>query len=516
MAYARGWPHRLALLCGLVLLVALPTALPATPERLVRVTLLQLNDVYQLSPVDKGMRGGLARVATLRQQIMVESPHTLFLLAGDTISPSVASNVFKGAQMIAAWNALGLGYAALGNHEFDFGPDVLRERMRESHFTWLAANVIDRKTGRPFGGMPPYVIHDFDGVKVGLFGLLTPDTALSSSPGPEVEFGDPFTTAAQLVPEMRAQGAQVVIAITHLTMRQDKQLGRSAAIDVIIGGHEHTLLESLSGRTPIFKMGSDARHLGRIDLTIEASSGALESIDWQVIPVTSEVPEDPSVAALVAQYEQQLAAELDQPVGSVSVVLDARQETNRSRETNLGSFIADAYRQATNADVALFNGGSIRSNTTYGPGMLSKRDVLSILPFENPVVKIEVTGEVLRAALEHGVSQAAEDREAGHFPQVSGLRFSFDGRHPPGSRVVSLTVNGQPLDAQHLYTLATNAYVANGGDGYTMFRGRRYLITPEEAQVEAVMVMNALAALGPSAPHTDGRTERLDATAGER
>lgn len=512
MIPARGWRRRLALLWGLGLLVALSTALPAAAEPLVRVTLLQLNDVYQLSPVDKGMRGGLARVATLRAQIMVESPHTLFLLAGDTISPSVASNIFKGAQMIAAWNTLGLDYAALGNHEFDFGPDILRERMRESRFTWLAANVIDRKTGQPFGGMPAYAMREFDGVKVGLLGLLTPDTAFSSSPGPDVEFRDPFTTAAQLVPKMRAQGAQVIIAVTHLAMRQDKQLAQSAAIDVIIGGHEHTLLESLSGRTPIFKMGSDARHLGRIDLSIDASSGALESIDWQVIPVTSEVPENPSVAALVAEYEQKLAAELDQPVGSVNVVLDARQETNRSRETNLGSFIADAYRKAANADVALFNGGSIRSNTTYGPGLVTKRDVLAILPFENPVVKIDVTGEVLQAALEHGLSRVAEEREAGRFPQVSGLRFSFDGRRPPGSRVVSLAVNGQPLDAQHTYTLATNAYMANGGDGYTMFRGRPYLISPEEAQVEAVVVIKALAAMGLSAPQTDGRIQRLDAT----
>jgi 5'-nucleotidase len=515
MAHTRGWPRMLALLCGLVLLVALSTALPEAPERLVHVTLLQLNDVYQLSPVDRGMRGGLARVATLCKQIMVESPHTLFLLAGDTISPSVASSLFKGAQMIAAWNALGLDYAVLGNHEFDFGPDVLRQRMRESRFTWLATNVIDRQTGQLFGGMSAYAMREVGGVKVGLLGLLTPDTALSSSPGPDVEFRDPLTTAAQLVPEMRAQGARVIIAITHLPMPQDKQLARAAAIDVIIGGHEHTLLQSLSGRTPIFKMGSDARHLGRIDLNIDASSGALESIDWQMIPVTREVPEDPPVAALVAEYERKLAAALDQPVGSVSVVLDARQETNRSRETNLGSLIADAYRKAVDADVALLNGGSIRSNTTHGPGMLSKRDVLAILPFENPVVKIEVTGKVLRDALEHSVGRVAEEREAGRFPQVSGLRFSFDGRHPPGSRVVSLTVNGQPLDTQHTYTLATNAYVANGGDGYTMLRGRRYLITPEEAQVEAVIVLNALAAMGLSAPHTDGRIQRLDATAAE-
>src|SRR5713101_7259138 len=116
----------------------------------VRVTLLQVNDVYQFTPVDGGVRGGLARVLTLRRQIMAESPHALYLLAGDTISPSVESNTYHGSQMIDAWNASGLDYATFGNHEFDFGPDVLRERMRESHFKWLAANVIDKKTGNTF------------------------------------------------------------------------------------------------------------------------------------------------------------------------------------------------------------------------------------------------------------------------------------------------------------------------------------------------------------------------------
>ena len=124
----------------------------------VRVTLLQVNDVYQISPVDKGKRGGLARIPTLRQKIAEESPHTLYLLAGDTLAPSVASNIFKGRQMIAVWNATGLDYAALGNHEFDFGDAILRERMRESKFTWLGSNVFDRKTGKLFGDMPPFVV----------------------------------------------------------------------------------------------------------------------------------------------------------------------------------------------------------------------------------------------------------------------------------------------------------------------------------------------------------------------
>ena len=176
----------------------------------VRVTLLQVNDVYQFAPVDAGTRGGLARVLTLRKQIMRESPHTLFLLAGDTISPSIESNTYKGKQMIEAWNASGLDYATFGNHEFDFGPDVLRERMRESEFKWLAANVIDKKSGKLFADTPEFVVREFEGVKVGIFGIVLQETLQTSRPGPNVDILDPCTTAAGAVPKIHAAGAHVI------------------------------------------------------------------------------------------------------------------------------------------------------------------------------------------------------------------------------------------------------------------------------------------------------------------
>ncbi|MCA1631159.1 MAG: 5'-nucleotidase C-terminal domain-containing protein [Acidobacteria bacterium] len=488
---------------------------PARDET-VRVTLLQVNDVYQISPVDKGRRGGLARVAALRKQIAAESPHTLYLLGGDTLAPSVASNIFKGRQMIATWNATGLDIAVLGNHEFDFGDAVLRERMRESKFTWLGSNVFERKTGRIFNGMPPYVVREFEGVKVGFFGLTTTDTAQSSSPGKDIEFRDPCRTARGALSALRARGVRTVVAVTHLTLAEDKRLARCApGLDAIIGGHEHTVLTSLSGRTPIFKMGSDARNLGRIDLFISKRTRGLVSMDWEIIPVTDETKEDPQAAAVVAEFEKTLSAELDKPVGRTTVRLDARQETSRAQETNLGSYIADAYRQQTGAQVAILNGGSIRSNTTYGPGELSKRDVLSILPFENPVVMVEVTGAQIRAALEHGVSRVREEKEAGMFPQVSGLRFSYDARRPAGRRVTSIQVwtnenENAPLDDKKIYTLAANTYVLGGGDGYTMFQGVKFLITPEEAQVEPAVLMNTISKAGEIAPRTDGRIKRID------
>jgi 2',3'-cyclic-nucleotide 2'-phosphodiesterase (5'-nucleotidase family) len=483
-------------------------------DETVRVTLLQVNDVYQISPVDKGRRGGLARVATLRKQIAAESPHTLYLLAGDTLSPSVASNIFKGRQMIATWNATGLDIAVLGNHEFDFGDSVLRERMNESKFSWLGSNVFDRKTGKLFNSMPPFVVREFEGVRIGFFGLTTTDTAQSSSPSKDVEFRDTCLTARGALRALRARGVRTVVAVTHLTLAEDKRLARCApGIDAIIGGHEHTVLTSLSGRTPIFKMGSDARNLGRIDLFISKRTRELQSMDWEIVPVTDEIKEDPQAASVVAEFEKTLSAELDKPVGRTTVALDARQETNRTVETNLGSYIADAYRQQTGAQVALLNGGSIRSNTTYGPGELSKRDVLSILPFENPIVMVEVTGAQVRAALEHGVSRVREEKEAGLFPQVSGVRFTYDGRRPAGARVTSITIdadNGAPLDDKKIYTLAANTYVLGGGDGYTMFQGVKFLITPEEAQVEPAVLMNTISKAQEIAPKTDGRIKRVD------
>ncbi len=480
------------------------------PPKTLRVTLLQLNDVYQISPVDKGRNAGLARVATLRKKVLGESPNTLFLLGGDTISPSVASSIFKGEQMIAVWNAIGLDYAVLGNHEFDFGNDILLKRMRESKFVWLGSNVIDRDTGKQFNNMPPYVIREFGDVKVGLFGLLMTDTATSSKPGPNIRFVDPFLTARRVVRQMRAKGAKVIIAITHLAMSDDKRLARSGLVDVIIGGHEHELLQSHAGRAPIFKWGSDARVLGRIDLNIYARTGKIESIDWAGIPVTDATPDDPATAAVIAEYEKKVSAEMDKPVGRSAVELDATSLNNRNRETNLGNLITDAFRQATNADAALLNGGSIRAGMTYQPGPITKRDVIAMLPFETPVVKVEISGAQLKAALENGVSKVVEESESGRFPQVSGLQFGFDGRKPAGSRVVKVMVGGQPLDEKKVYTLAVNSYLTGGGDGYSMLKGLKLLIPQESAEIDSTILGNAIAAAGEVAPKVEGRIKRLD------
>src|SRR6185312_573250 len=264
---------------ALVLLIAALFSITAQEKTQcnVKVTLLQVNDVYQFAPVDQGKAGGLGRVLTLKKSIQQENTNTLLLMAGDTISPSVESITYKGAQMIEAWNAIGLDYATYGNHEFDFGPDVLAQRVTESKFGWIAANVIDKRSGQPFGGAKRFVVREFSGVKIGIFGLVLPETKITSRPGDNVEFRSPCDTAKQMVSEIHDHGAKVVVALTHLSMREDKEVARCADVDVIIGGHEHSLLESSAGGAPIFKMTSDARELGRIDLNI-LSDGSLDSI----------------------------------------------------------------------------------------------------------------------------------------------------------------------------------------------------------------------------------------------
>jgi 5'-nucleotidase len=299
-------------------------------------------------------------------------------------------------------------------------------------------------------------------------------------------------TAKEIVPKMRAAGANAIVGLTHLFMFQDKELAKCAEFDLILGGHEHTLLQSSSGGTPIFKMTADARELGRFNLNFDRQTKKLESIDWEIIPVTNKITEAAEFASVFDKYKN-LLQKLAEPVGLTGVVLDALSLSSRTKETNIGNYIADAYRNAAKSDVALVNGGSIRADLTYNPGALTKRDVLSILPFNNPIVKVEISGKTLRQVLEHGVARSAEDNEPGRFPQISGMAFKFDAAKPAGNRVTEITVGGKPLDEKKNYTLATSDFlVSRGGDGYTMFKDAKVLIKAEEAAKDSEVFEQAI------------------------
>jgi 2',3'-cyclic-nucleotide 2'-phosphodiesterase (5'-nucleotidase family) len=474
----------------------------AEPE--VRITLLQVNDVYTLEPVDGGRRGGFARLATLIKRIRQENPLTLVALAGDVISPSVASTLLKGEQMIAGLNVIGLDLATFGNHEFDFGPAVLRQRMRESAFTWISANVLDRRTGRPFGDAESHVFLTLGGVRVGIYGLTTPETMATSSPGPDVEIRDAIAVARALTGELRGRGAQLLVAVTHQEMGEDRALAAAAGVelDVILGGHEHEPLIAEEGRTLITKGGSDARYLVQVDLWV-GGDGALRERSWTFHEVSARIPPDPRTEAVVRAYGARLDRELDVVVGRTAVALEGRRGRLRAEETNLGDFIADAMRARAGADVALINGGGIRSDRVIPPGPLTRRDLAAMSPFGNVVVTLELTGATLRTVLEQALPQ--RDREAGGFLQVSGLEVMYDPAGPVGQRVVGVMVGGVPLEPARRYTAAVVDYIAAGKDGLTAIREARVLVDAMSGPLLADVLLEAVAAQPTIAPRTDGR-----------
>lgn len=498
----------LALLFGSLIFLGLAPSLHAAAptERSARLTILQLNDLYDITPVEKGKKGGLSRVATLRDRIVSEVPHSVFVLAGDFLSPSTMSSTFQGSQMVAALNAVGLDLATFGNHEFDFGPAVTKERMRESRFTWVSSNILEPETGLPFGGAASFVLREYGGVRVAFLGLTTPATHTLSKGAAGLTFLDPIQAAKAVVARARRAKADVIVALTHQDMADDEQLAASVpGIDLILGGHEHTPLDARVGRTLILKTGSDAVALGRIDLLVTLGKGGrrVEST-WKLLPVTDEIPDQPEVAAVVKRYADLTAAALSVGVGETKLPLDTRGEMVRTRESAVGNLIADLMKDALGADVALVNGGGIRGNAIFPAGPLRRDDVLKILPFANKVVKLEVTGEVLRAALENGLSQI--EKTAGRFPQCSGLRLSFDPTRPAGSRLVSVTVGGRALDPRAHYTLATFDFLHGGGDGYAMLQQARVLVKAENGPMDSDLILDRLKQ-GPIAPVLDGRLQ---------
>jgi 5'-nucleotidase len=473
---------------------------PGAPGSTAPLTILQVNDVYEMLPVDGA--GGLARVATLKKTAAAAGRTPVLIIAGDFLSPSVASSVFKGRQMIAAFNAAGLDVATLGNHEFDFGDDALIERMGEARFQWVVANVIDTRTGRPIGGAAPYVLRTFGPLHVAFLGLCLNTTEISPETLTHTRIDDPIETAARYVPEMKRAGADVVVAVTHLAFDDDRRLAaRFPDIDLIVGGHEHYPITATENRTLITKAGSDAKFVARIDVN-RTAAGVVERF-YSLIPVTAGVQDDPATLAVVTDFESRLGAELQAVIGTSLVPLDAETVRLRAGETNLGDFFADVIRDAAKADLAIVNSGSIRGERIYPAGTITRRNVIDMHPFGGVVCVVAVSGAVVRQALENGVSKLPAS--AGQFPQISGMTMAVDARAPAGSRVTQVLVNGQPLDPARTYSVAITDYMLGGGDDYTMFPGQRVLVSPESGSLIANVLEEAIETRKEIAPAVDGR-----------
>src|SRR5215510_3608650 len=343
---------------------------PGAPRQTAPLTLLQINDVYSIAPLPNDL-GGLARVATLKQNLARAGRTPFMVLAGDFLSSSVESTVFKGEQMIAGLNAAGLDLATLGNHEFDFGTDVLIQRMAAAKWQWVVSNVIDLRTGKPIGGAPPYVVRTFGSLKVGFLGLCLASEGIRSETSKQIRIVPPLEAAAEYLPALQREGVDVIVAVTHLTFAEDRELAEHfPEISLIIGGHEHFPIAAVENRTLISKAGSDAKFVARIDVN-RRTNGTIERF-YELLPITNALADEPQTKAVVDAYEARLGLELNTVIGRTNAPLDAVSVRLRASETNAGNLVADAMRADTGAEIAILNSGGIRSDRIHAAGAVNR------------------------------------------------------------------------------------------------------------------------------------------------
>lgn len=497
---------RTRLVAAPLLAIMLGAGLPAWAQS-GTLTFLHVNDVYEIAPV-KG-QGGFGPLMTLLKRERAAAPDAITTVGGDFLSPSLLSGTTRGEQMIALFNAIGVDAVTFGNHEFDFGPDLLKQRMAESKFPWIGTNVRSAD-GSAFAGTAPSWTRTIDGITIGFLGLITPDTARLSSAGPSLDFPPVLETAAAAVKELRTKGASVVVALTHLTIEEDRELASKVkGIDLILGGHDHDPISFYEGSTLILKAGHDAQYLGVVKLAVEtkdAGKGPATTTvptEWRFV-TTAGVAPDPEVETVVEGYTRRLDSDLAAVIGTTTTELDSRKDVVRSREASMGNLIADALRDTLKADVAITNGGGIRADALHPAGStLTRKDIFAELPFGNVGVLVEMSGQDLISTLEHGVSKVEE--KAGRFPQVSGLTMTYDPKAPAGRRVTSIMVGGKPVDPQATYRVATNDYMLKGGDGYAAFPRSKVIVDASGAVLLATIVMNHVEAKKTVAPTVDGR-----------
>lgn len=472
-----------------------------------KITVLHFNDVYNIEERTEEPVGGAARMKTALKQYTDRNP--LILFSGDALAPSILSTFTKGEQMIPVLNKFGTHCAVYGNHDFDFGIDTLLETVSKMDFPWLMSNVTDNETGRPLADGKITHIFDWWGRKIGLIGLVECEwlDTLSTINPEEVTYTDYVTAGTMLTKELKeVKKCEVVIALTHMRTHNDIRLAENVPdIDLILGGHDHVYEKKKVNGTYILKSGTDFRNFSVVTLDFSGENGL--QVDIASVDVTKEFEPDPELASLLDKYKDKMDAEMCKELGEFEVDLDGRFSSIRTMETNLGTFVCDIMVAATNADFALLNSGTLRSDMVHPAGPFFLKDLLLILPMIDPIVLLELTGPQVIACLENGVSKwpALE----GRFPQVSGINFAFDPSKPPGQRVNPKLVkigdeyidmgsddDKKPGQEQpRTYRMATKSYLMKGKDGYDCLVDAKVLIDEEEGPQLTYAVQNHFKAL---------------------
>jgi len=431
---------------------------PVLGVQALELTILHINDVYHISRGNDP--GGLTRVATYAKKLRLENPNVWLTFGGDGLFPSIESLAFKGKQMVDGFNAAHVDYAVLGNHEFD-DPDVnvIKKRLKESKFPWLAAN-IKTKEGKPFPNTHDFIVIEKEGFKIGIFGAcLLFDNQIQN-----LNYEDPVEAASRAIDELKKQNPDLIVGLTHLNFYQDQEIAkRHPEVDLILGGHEHDNRFSHVGGTLIIKSDSEARlnYLVKIKVKREQDGKATKEIMVKAIPLTTDTPEDPDLLEIAQKYKDQLEKELgpDERIGRLRTDLVVEENgilAHHFRETNVCDLIADAYRDVAQTDVALEMAGAIKYEENIPQGRMTHYKMLSLLPQNDKLVTLRLKGATLKLVLNRWLANEGN----GGFPCVSGLSVTYDQSRPYGDKVLGLKIGGGNLDQEKIYALATNSWAA--------------------------------------------------------
>lgn len=488
--------------------LGLSTALLAAPafaqdSTTVNVTFLLVNDIYAIDNTSD--QGGFGRLAAVVNSERAANENTIYAVAGDVLSPSLLSSFDQGEHIIELFNMTPPDIFVPGNHEFDFGEDVFRTRMAELDAPLLAANMRN-EDGTRVDGFVDTMMMDVDGFMIGIIGLAADDSDEKSSPG-TIQITSALETGVTEADRLREEGADMIVAVAHANIGVDREMQASGEFDLILSGDDHDLRIIYDGRTALVESGEEAEYVTAIDVTATIRDGDRRrvGIDYAFRPMsTLGMEPDATVQTRLDELNELLDTELDVALGTITAELDSRRATVRTQEATMGNLVADGMRAAVGADIAITNGGGIRADNLYSPGTeLTRRDILSELPFGNVNIMIELTGAQVLAALENGFSRVED--VSGRFPQVSGITVEADLTREPGDRVTSVMVGGTPLDVNATYTVATNDFMGRGGDGYTVFADAPRIVREEDAKLMANDVMVHVREMGEFAPAIDGR-----------
>ncbi|MBX5131761.1 LysM peptidoglycan-binding domain-containing protein [Rhizobium lentis] len=472
--------------------------------------------------------GGAARLKTAidQRRQALSGKNVLLLNAGDNFQGSLFYTTYKGAAEAEFLNLMKFDAMTVGNHEFDDSEDGLATFLDKVQFPVVTANVKASAVSKLGDRIKPSLVLDVGGQKIGIVGAVTNDTPELSSPGPNVTIEDDVQTITSAVQDLKSQGVNKIIALTHVGYPRDLAfIAKIPDVDVVVGGHSHSLLSNTDPKAegpyptmvdnpggykvPVVQAASYSKYLGDIVVNFD-DNGVVKDAKGDPILIDSSFTPDPAVVTRVTELAKPIEELRKKVIGSSEGPIEGDRKVCRVKECSMGNLVADAMLDRTRnqgVTIAVQNGGGLRASIDGGD--VTQGEVITVLPFQNTLATFEATGAEVVKALENGVSQI--DQGAGRFPQVAGLKFSFDQSKPVGSRVSDVQVkdgdNFAPIDPAKTYKIATNNFMRSGGDGYSIFKEGKnaYDYGPDLADVTADYV----AAHSPYKPYTDGRINEV-------